>query len=538
MIDLNDANVPDNRNTSEPDNDLRPIINTIGGGLTSEVNDCERVLLEAGEPFFQRSSRLVRPVTEETDASHGRRTVVARLQEITAPFLRDTLCRVAIFQTFDQRKKAWRAVNPPLDHAATLLARVGQWKFQTVTGITTTPTLRPDGSLLDRPGYDAATRLILTNPPVMPAIPEKPTREEAEAALNMLASLLSEFPFANEASRSVGLSAILTAVCRGAFQNPPLHVARASTAGTGKSFLWDVVSMICLGRPCPVMAAGRTEEETEKRLGAALLASQPLICLDNVNGVLGGDALAQAIERPVVEVRILGRSELVRIESRSTMLATGNNIILLGDMTRRAVVATLEANMERPELRQFSGDPVARILENRGIFICAALVVVRAYIAAGRPGKLARLASFEGWSDTVRSALVWLGYADPVTTMEAARDEDPHLRGLQAIVGALKQAGCVGPSNARSTSQIVAMASETEPLGRLAGEDGFRYPDLRAALLDVAGTKGVIDAQRLGTWFGKNQLRIVDGCRLQRVDAASKIARWCISPITYETGDE
>ena len=31
---------------------------------------------------------------------------------------------------------------------------------------------------------------------------------------------------------------------------------------------------IALGQPCPVMAAGRSEEETEKRLGAALLAGQ------------------------------------------------------------------------------------------------------------------------------------------------------------------------------------------------------------------------------------------------------------------------
>jgi putative DNA primase/helicase len=51
------------------------------------------------------------------------------------------------------------------------------------------------------------------------------------------------------------------------------------------------------------MAAGRTEEETEKRLGAALLAWQPLISIDNVNGELGGDALCQIIERPVVEIR-------------------------------------------------------------------------------------------------------------------------------------------------------------------------------------------------------------------------------------------
>ena len=47
---------------------------------------------------------------------------------------------------------------------------------------------------------------------VFPPIPENPTREDALAALEILLELLSEFPFVDEASRSVAISAILTAV--------------------------------------------------------------------------------------------------------------------------------------------------------------------------------------------------------------------------------------------------------------------------------------------------------------------------------------
>ncbi len=60
----------------------------------------------------------------------------------------------------------------------------------------------------------------------------------------------------------------------------------------------DVASAISVGRACPVMAAGRDEAETEKRLGAALLAGQPLISIDNCNAELSGDALCQAVEQP------------------------------------------------------------------------------------------------------------------------------------------------------------------------------------------------------------------------------------------------
>ena len=114
------------------------------------------------------------------------------------------------------------------------------------------------------------------------------------------------------------------------------------------------------------MSAGKTEEETEKRVGAALLMAQPLISIDNVNGTLGGDCLCQAVEREVVMIRILGRSEAPQIEPRgTTFFATGNNIAISGDMTRRAIRCTLDRKEERPELHQFKGDPVKTVLADR-----------------------------------------------------------------------------------------------------------------------------------------------------------------------------
>ena len=189
-----------------------------------------------------------------------------------------------------------------------------------------------------------------------------------------------------------------------------MHAARAPTAGSGKSYVFDIASAIAIGQPCPVMAAGRTEEETEKRLGAALLAGQPIINIDNVNGELGGDALCQIIERPIVEVRILGKSERARIEARSTVFATGNNLRLLGDMTRRVILCTLDARRERPELRQFKRDPVAEVLGDRGRYVGAALTVVRAYLVAGKPNRaLGFLLSKAGQTWCGRRSFGWAG---------------------------------------------------------------------------------------------------------------------------------
>ena len=115
----------------------------------------------------------------------------------------------------------------------------------------------------------------------------------------------------------------------------------------------------------------------------------------------------------------------MRIENNVTIFANGNNILLIEDVVRRVIRCTLDANVERPELRKFSGDPLRTVLEDRGSYIAAALTIVRAYLAAGCPNQCPPLASFSDWSRLVRSALVWLGYADPVATMEAARADDP-----------------------------------------------------------------------------------------------------------------
>ena len=56
--------------------------------------------------------------------------------------------------------------------------------------------------------------------------------------------------------------------------------------------------------------------------------------------------------------------------------------------------------------------------------MAAALTVVRAYLISGERQKLPPLGSFERWSHWVREALVWLGEADPVDTMERVRAVD------------------------------------------------------------------------------------------------------------------
>lgn len=483
------------------------------------ASEAENALIAAEAPFFVRG-QIVRPIVDELPAAHGRRTKVARLIPVEADSAVDHLSRCASWEKYDGRSEDWVLTDPPIKVAKTILARDGEWRFRRLAGVITTPTLRPDGSVLASPGYDAATQLLLLDPPTLPAMPDMPTRGEALEALAVLGELLSEFPFVDAASGSAALSALITPVVRGALQVAPLHATTAPVAGSGKSYIIDLASAIATGERAPVIAAGRTEEETEKRLGAALLNGQAIVSIDNVNGDLGGDMLCQMIERPIVAVRPLGVSKLVKIESRATVYATGNNIHLMGDMVRRVILCSLDPNVERPELRKFDHDPLDMVLANRGRYIAAALTICRAYACAGFPDKMPNLASFEDWSRLVRSALVWLGKPDPVETMEAARADDPVITDLRALLTSWYTT--VG-SEPQTAGKIIERGNETSTWGRTA-------PELYQALLNAApGRNGEANARALGRYLARHKGRIVDGLRfIDSDDSHAKQKVWTV----------
>ncbi len=465
----------------------------------------EKALLDSDLQIFQRGGTLVRPIVADVEAAEGRRTKTAQLLKIDPAYMRDILRREAVWRRWDGRSKRVVAADVPEEVALSILARQGEWTFPRIAGVTSCPTMRPDGSIFHEPGFDAVTGLLLMAPPPMPPIINDPSFDDAAAALALLKGLLSEFPFVGGVDRAVALSALITPIVRGAFQVAPMHCASAPTAGSGKSFLFDLAAAISTGQRMPVMSAGASEDELEKRLGAALLMGQPLISLDNVNGALRGVVLCQAIERPLVEIRILGRSERVSIEARGTSIyCNGNNIILHGDLNCRTITTNLDPNEDRPELREFKDDPFGRVLADRGNFIAAALTLCRAYIVAGQPGKAKPLASFGGWSGVVRSALIWLGEADPVASIDAMQGSDPDRVELIEMLDAWKRDLGVGHTKRRTLADVVAIVEEF-PSGA---------PVLGAAIQShIAGGRERIDANKLGNWLRKHQNRWIDGLR-------------------------
>src|SRR5690606_39221418 len=152
--------------------------------------EAENALLAFGAPLYVHGATISKPVVDEVEATRGRTTKVARLTTATADVLRDYMSRAARWRKWDKRMSRHVPSDPPRDIAMTLLSRDGEWRLPKILGLITTPTIRPDGSLLTEEGYDPATRLLLLDPPIMPPIPDHPTKAQAEEALNLLDALL------------------------------------------------------------------------------------------------------------------------------------------------------------------------------------------------------------------------------------------------------------------------------------------------------------------------------------------------------------
>jgi hypothetical protein len=290
--------------------------------------------------------------------------------------------------------------------------------------------------------------------------------------------------------------------------------------------------VIATGREAGVISQGKTEEELEKRLGALLLAGDQVIAIDNCEAPLGGEFLCSILTQRVVRARILGRSEAPELPAGACVTATGNNLVLVGDMTRRTVLCRLDPRHERPELRRFASNPLQAAKADRGRLLTAALTVLRAYHVAGRPGQPTPLGSFEVWSGWVRGALLWLGHADPVETMEEARALDPKLDALTAVVTQWRAViGGAAVSARELSDKAVQQRTALDARSITPPKLEFVHPDFREALLAVAGEGGVVNTRRLGKWLAAHQDRLISGARIVRHGLSCGVMHWRLEQI-------
>ena len=385
------------------------------------ANQVLTALVQRHIPLYVRHGHLVRIGRKEDGSPY--------IDTLSETALKGILLRSMNFVKLSLRGA--KHVDPPDVLVKDLLA-LGDWPFAPLDTIVEFPVFRPDGTLLDQPGYDPITRLAYLPSPQLhiPPIPSEPTAEQVVKARALLDEAIGEFPYADAASYANALGLLLTPLIRHAIPGQvPLALIDATRPGTGKSLLAETVAMIATGRKAAMIIAPYDDTEWRKRIASTLAEGATIIVIDNLKAKLEAASLDAALTSSVIKERILGQSKNGVYPQRATWMATGNNIQIGGDLPRRSYWIRMDANMAKPWTRGgFTHDLETWVPAHRGELIAALLTLARAWYAAGQPpAEVPRLGNFQGWATTVGGILAhaWVeGFLGNLDILYQQADEE------------------------------------------------------------------------------------------------------------------
>jgi hypothetical protein len=418
-----------------------------------------------------------------------------------------------------------RDVPPPLD-AIRDLAAAGDWPgFPPLEAVVEIPTLRADGTVHWKPGYDRRTKLLHVPAKGLevPSIPDAPTAQDRADAVALIEEALCDFPFDTPSDKANAIAAMLTPVVRPAIDGPvPLALVDAPEPGTGKGLLVNLISVIATGRPAAMRPLASHDDEVRKMITSTLAEGPTMVVLDNIEDAIRSPSLALVLTSDEWADRILGRSETVKLPNRATWMATGNNLQVGGDLGRRCYRIRLDARQAKPYTRTGfrHEDLLSWAAEHRGELIAALLTIARSWYADNRPTvAVPPLGGFTPWARLAGSVLHHAGvtgFLDNLAQFHAEADTDSD--DWEAFLTAWRDT--FGP-------KVITVGELVERLDPQIG-----HPLLRALPAELASgvgrngfakQLGIKLRSRAGRHFGNDGVHIVD-----RGKDRNKVSRWAV----------
>ena len=221
-----------------------------------------------------------------------------------------------------------------------------------------------------------------------PALALRPSNEEpnaAEAALDLLDTLVDGFEFATLLDRAVAMAALITAVVRPQLRTAPLFVVAARR-------LAEIAAALA-GRPIDTVILAGAAATADVAIRAALANHPPVLLLDTewwTGSPLGDSSLAAALDGDLL-ARLPGSTRVEPV--RTTLFAIGPVPML----TKEIATSVLDIRLTDPGF-----DPPPRAARHRRFYVETAEAI------AG-PGS--------EWSDVVRTPLIALGLPDPADAL-------------------------------------------------------------------------------------------------------------------------
>jgi hypothetical protein len=510
--------------------DDRPKIVT--GTDEYRVNAEAIAALAAGTDVYQRGNMLVRAVRTETDPDPH--AVVRRppgspvVRPLPQPLLRELFTRCARWVSIRETEKEVieKPVHPP-DWCVSAVHNRDRWPgIRHLEAAVDHPVILCDGTVLGANGYDPRSQLLVSVPAGLKiTVPDRPTPADVAAAVAAIDDVIQNFPFEKPEHRAAWFAGLLTPLAWFAFDGPaPLLLIDGNTRGCGKGLLADVIALVLTGRRFPVMSYTADKEELRKKITSLAMEGERIVLLDNLAGAVGNDVLDMALTADRWKDRVLGVNKVFDGPLNVAWYATGNNVQLHADTSRRCSHCRIETPHERPELRDDVKykDLRAHVRGHRGPLLSAALTILRGWFAAGKPRhNLAPWGSFEGWSGVVREAVLFAGLPDPGETrlaLQTTADRDALT--MAAMIEALERMD-PGRKGVTTAGIIDAVRKPGDP-------PPAWFEDLKSAVEELCGK---LDGRVLGYRFRAFARRNFGGKMIDRAPnvSSNNSVRWVVT---------
>jgi len=324
---------------------------------------------------------------------------------------------------------------PPMLAKNMLATPVGKIPLPPLLRFASAPFFAADGTLVCEPGYHVNAKVFLL--PIAGVhrgdIPDSPEPKHVKSAKRgILDWMLVDFPFANQSDRAHAVALLLLPYVRPMIKGPtPLHSIQAPKNNCGKTLLATVLTRPFLGdrEPASMSQRGR-DDEWRKTITAKLRNAPSHLFIDNVKSKVTSGALAHALTAELWEDRLLGASIMGQFEITNVWIMTANRPRFDDELKRRRVRIALE----RPEgERTFKiKDLKPWVRKRSGRISKAALILIQAWIAQGKPEGHRILDSFEHWSRVMGGILDVAGI--PGFLDEEDGDGDPDVQGWKSFL--------------------------------------------------------------------------------------------------------
>lgn len=408
---LDPASIPDDGDVPDSGPDLRVVAARPQLDITNEADAIEGLLdiMATGQlpDLYKRSSG---PCWVYQDDQGNPLVKQLGTDNLRAYLAEHVVTFQVVYDGFTEGTKEVRELVMPKT-CGTILGR-RDWPLMPLRGIITAPVVRPDGSLVQAPGYDKPTGLYMhPRVPIRRLQPQVSAESVKRAKDIVLGQMLADFPFVDQSDRAQYLGSLLSPIIRPYLPGPTPMVAITSTSqGSGKTLLKDIYGYVygLAETPWP-----ENDAELRKAITAKLWdCGDPVIAMDNLpNGhIVKSPILSSLVTSANWSDRLLGSTSSVTIPNDRLWVLTGNNLRTGGDNARRTLWVRLDPDCPNPDQRDnfVVGDLREWLEQNASTVVAALVTMVRGWLADGAKTVNTRMGDYSRWASVIAGILAYL----------------------------------------------------------------------------------------------------------------------------------